>query len=94
MDIKSSVEELYKQAARGTISKTVLDFLKDYFVKRREQAERKICNCVPTIEQLLDTRAELKEVRRMEQELLHNIVMGISAEDDLTEYKKKEAEDG
>ena len=98
MDENSSVKELYAAAVKGGASESVLKFLGDYFEKRREMAGRKICNCEPTLERLLEARSELKEVRRMEQHLLHNVALGNSAWDEIEKHKKledkKEAKNG
>lgn len=91
MGSSESVEQLYKDAAKGSASDSVLQFLKDWFEIRKEQSSRKMCNCPPEIGAMVDARAEMKEVRRMEQKLLVFIKTGEIATEELEKYKKKEA---
>lgn len=76
------LEQVQKNISAGKAAAGVLEYLQDYFKLRREVIFRNLCNAEPTLEKLLDVKAQARNLALLEQELTIQKTTGLMAENE------------
>lgn len=63
----------------GALSASAEEYLKHYFIKKKEAIWRDFCNCKADLNKLLQIQAQGKQISLLEQEILLNKVLGEEA---------------